>query len=95
MQLPSDVRVPLNWVKVSSTKKTIRYHPPEVLKALDELVLAKEELAVTCRTTWDGFLMGFGKYYSQFQAAVQSLAALDCLHSLSTLSRNQVLSWYH
>ncbi|XP_020079711.1 DNA mismatch repair protein MSH3 isoform X1 [Ananas comosus] len=89
IELPSDVRVPLNWVKVSGTKKTIRYHPPEVLKALDELVLAKEELAVTCRTTWDGFLMGFGKYYSQFQAAVQSLAALDCLHSLSTLSRNQ------
>ncbi|XP_073012636.1 DNA mismatch repair protein MSH3 isoform X2 [Typha latifolia] len=89
IELTSDARVPSNWVKISSTKKTTRYHPPEVLKALDELLLAKEELAVVCRTTWDNFLMGFGKYYSHFQAAVHSLAALDCLYSLATLSRNQ------
>lgn len=90
LQLPSDARAPSNWVKVSSTKKTIRYHPPEVLTALDKLLLAKEELAVACRTTWDNFLMGFSKYYAQFRAAVQALAALDCLHSLAILSRNQV-----
>lgn len=82
--------MPSNWVKVSSTKRTIRYHPPEVLAALDELLVAREELAVACRTTWDNFLMSFGKYYPQFQAAVQALAALDCLHSLAILSRNEV-----
>ncbi|OVA14090.1 DNA mismatch repair protein MutS [Macleaya cordata] len=89
IELPSDVRVPSNWVKVSSTKKTIRYHPPEVSKALDQLLLAKEELTVACRVAWDGFLEGFGKYYAEFQAAVQALAALDCLHSLAILSRNE------
>nr|XP_009385995.1 PREDICTED: DNA mismatch repair protein MSH3 [Musa acuminata subsp. malaccensis] len=89
IELPADLRVPSNWVKVSSTKRTIRYHPPEVLAALDELLLAREELAVACRTTWDNFLMSFGKYYPQFQAAVQALAALDCLHSLAILSRNE------
>ncbi|KAF8412278.1 hypothetical protein HHK36_000239 [Tetracentron sinense] len=69
IELPSDARVPSNWVKVNSTKKTIRYHPPEVLTALDQLLLAKEELVVACRDAWDSFLMEFGKYYAEFQAA--------------------------
>ncbi|KAI3966606.1 hypothetical protein MKX01_011404 [Papaver californicum] len=89
IELPLDMRVPSNWVKINSTKKTIRYHPPEVLKALDQLMLAKEELTVACRAAWDSFLDGFGKYYAEFQAAVQALAALDCLHSLAILSRNK------
>ncbi|KAI3898467.1 hypothetical protein MKX03_026047, partial [Papaver bracteatum] len=89
IELPSDLRVPSNWVKINSTKKTIRYHPPEVLKALDQLMLAKEELTVACREAWDSFLDGFGKYYAEFQAAVQALAALDCLHSLAILSRDK------
>ncbi|KAI3945727.1 hypothetical protein MKW98_023001 [Papaver atlanticum] len=89
IELPSDMRVPSNWIKINSTKKTIRYHPPEVLNALDQLMLSKEELTVACRAAWDSFLDGFGKYYAEFQAAVQSLAALDCLHSLAILSRNK------
>lgn len=88
--MPSDVKVPLDWVKVNSTKKTIRYHPPEVLTALDHLTLAQEELGVVCRGAWDGFLKAFGKYYGEFQSAVQALSALDCLHSLAILSRNKV-----
>ncbi|KDP22293.1 hypothetical protein JCGZ_26124 [Jatropha curcas] len=89
IELPIDVKVPLNWVKVNSTKKTIRYHPPEVLAALDQLSLANEELMVVCRVAWDRFLRDFGKYYAEFQAAVQALAALDCLHSLASLSKNK------
>ncbi|PNT62187.1 DNA mismatch repair protein MSH3 isoform X2 [Brachypodium distachyon] len=87
IELPVDRRVPSNWMKVNSTKKTIRYHTPEIVKNLDNLVLAKEELAVICRTTWHTFLMDFGKYYAQFQATVESLAALDCLYSLATLAK--------
>ncbi|KAF7002422.1 hypothetical protein CFC21_017917, partial [Triticum aestivum] len=87
IELPVDRRVPSNWMKVNSTKKTIRYHTPEVLKNLDNLLLAKEELAVICRKTWHKFLMDFGKYYAQFQASVESLAALDCLYSLATLAK--------
>ncbi|XP_020577568.1 DNA mismatch repair protein MSH3 [Phalaenopsis equestris] len=89
IELSSDTKVPSNWVKVNSTKKSVRYHPPQVLATLDELVLAKEEFAVTCRKTWANFLTEFGKYYAQFQASVQALAALDCLHSLAILSRDQ------
>ncbi|CAM0904859.1 unnamed protein product [Alopecurus aequalis] len=89
IELPVDRRVPSNWMKVNSTKKTIRYHTPEILKNLNNLLLAKEELAVICRTTWHTFLMDFGKYYAQFQATVESLAALDCLYSLATLAKQK------
>jgi len=90
LQLPSDARVPSNWVKINSTKKTVRYHPPEVLTALDQLSLANEELTVVCRAAWDKFLGEFARHYAEFQAAVQALAALDCLHSLAILSRTKV-----
>lgn len=91
LQLPVDKKVPSEWVKVNGTKKTIRYHPPAVLTSLDQLALANEELMVACRAAWDNFLQGFRKYYTDFQAAVQALAALDCLHSLALLSRNKVI----
>lgn len=84
------VKVPSNWVKINSTKKAVRYHPPDVLTALDNLALANEELTVACRAAWDSFLSGFSKYYAKFQAAIQALASLDCLHSLAVLSRNKV-----
>ncbi|KAK4283171.1 hypothetical protein QN277_000153 [Acacia crassicarpa] len=89
IELSTDVKVPSNWVKINSTKKTIRYHPPEVLAALDKLSLAKEELTVVCRAAWNSFLRDFSKHYVEFQACVQALAALDCLHSLAILSRNK------
>lgn len=89
IELPTDAKVPLNWAKVNSTKKTIRYHPPEVLTGLDELSLANEELVIVCRAAWDTFLRGFAECYVEFQAAVQALAALDCLHALAILSRNK------
>ncbi|KAL1822754.1 hypothetical protein ACET3Z_009532 [Daucus carota] len=89
IELPADVKVPSEWVKVNSTKKTIRYHPPEVSTALDQLSLVTEELTHICRAAWDNFLKEFGRYYSEFQAAVEALASLDCLHSLAVLSRNK------
>ncbi|KAA0033635.1 DNA mismatch repair protein MSH3 [Cucumis melo var. makuwa] len=89
IELAIDVKVPSKWVKINSTKKTVRYHPPEVLAALDELSLANEELMVASRDAWDDFLRGFSRYYAEFQAAVQALASIDCLYSLAILSRNK------
>ncbi|XVE64210.1 hypothetical protein DITRI_Ditri07aG0083300 [Diplodiscus trichospermus] len=89
IELPIDAKVPANWVKVNSTKKTIRYHPPEVLTALDQLRLANEELSIICRGAWVSFLREFREYFEEFQAAVRALAALDCLHSLAILARNK------
>ncbi|RAL51406.1 unnamed protein product [Cuscuta campestris] len=89
IELPLDVKVPLNWMKVNSIKKAIRYHPPEVITVLDQLSLAKEELTVVCRSAWNEFLKSFDGYYGEFQASVQALASLDCLNALAILSRNK------
>ncbi|CAM8996601.1 unnamed protein product [Rhodiola kirilowii] len=89
IELHVGTRVPFDWVKINSTKKTIRYHPPEVTTLLDELTLKTEELAIACRAAWDIFLKKFGKHYAEFQAAVQALASLDCLYSLAILSRHK------
>ncbi|MCO5576829.1 hypothetical protein L7F22_030649 [Adiantum nelumboides] len=82
-------KVPEEWVKISSTKKTNRYHPPEVIRALDVLALAREELTVECNKAWQSFLADFASYYVDFRATVHALAALDCLYSLAIVSRNQ------
>ncbi|GAB2227698.1 hypothetical protein Droror1_Dr00009525 [Drosera rotundifolia] len=89
IELPSDRKVPSYWVKINSTKKTIRYHPPEVLAALNQLSLATEELNIVSRAAWSSFLGKFHSCYADFQAAVQAFAALDCLYSLAILSRNK------
>ncbi|KAI5056606.1 hypothetical protein GOP47_0028424 [Adiantum capillus-veneris] len=89
IEVPAMQKVPEEWVKISSTKKTNRYHPPEVLRALDVLALAKEELTVECNKAWQSFLADFASYYVDFRATVHALAALDCLYSLAIVSRNQ------
>ncbi|CAH9059472.1 unnamed protein product [Cuscuta epithymum] len=89
IELPLDVKAPLDWMKVNSTKKTIRYHPPEVVTFTEQLSLAKEELTVVCRAAWNEFLTAFGEHYADFQATVQALASLDCLNALAILSRNE------
>lgn len=53
------------------------------------MLLANEELSVVCRTAWDSFLKTFIGHFSEFQAAVQALAALDCLYALAMLSRDK------
>ncbi len=45
---------------------------------------------MACGQEWDAFLVEFAAYYVDFQAAVQSLAALDCLLSLALVVQNQV-----
>ncbi|EFJ17561.1 hypothetical protein SELMODRAFT_420798 [Selaginella moellendorffii] len=78
-----------DWVKINSTKKANRYHPPEVLEASERMALAKEQLNISCAKAWDMFLTDFTSYHMEFRAAVQALAALDCLDSLAVVSCNQ------
>ncbi|KAL2518283.1 DNA mismatch repair protein MSH3 [Abeliophyllum distichum] len=75
-------------------RKQLRMHNLEFLNVsgvthLIELLLANEELSVVCLTSWDSFLKTFIGHYSEFQAAVQALAALDCLYALAMLSRDK------
>lgn len=80
-------RVPKQWQRVSSTKKVLRYRPPEVKSALAELELAEEYVAVTARGAWKRLQAEFSKEYSNlFRSAVDALAALDCLNGFASLA---------
>eukprot|EP00850_Spirogloea_muscicola_P002457 SM000009S23586 [mRNA] locus=s9:964727:971847:+ [translate_table: standard] len=87
-RVPVAQRVPGDWIKVSSTKRCNRYHPPVVLAAYNTLALAREELLAACNAGWHEFLGEFAGLYADFRGAVRALAALDCLHSLALVARN-------
>lgn len=80
-------RAPKSWEKVSSTKKAVRFRPPEVKKCLSELVLAKEHLAITANKAWIRLQTDFSEHYiAIFQRAGRALATLDCLNSFAALA---------
>lgn len=76
-----------DWEKVSSTKKTNRFHPPEVLAGMEALSLATEHLQAAAKAAWHAFLTDFAALYLPFRSAVQALAALDALHSLAVVAQ--------
>ncbi|GAB4814961.1 hypothetical protein N2152v2_002007 [Parachlorella kessleri] len=81
-------RVPKDWEKVSSTKKALRFHPPQVKAGVQRLALAREHLQAACAAAWKELLADFSRQYLAVRGAVQALAALDCLNSLASLASN-------
>ncbi|KAF7188159.1 DNA mismatch repair protein MSH3 [Pseudocercospora fuligena] len=79
--------VPATWTKISSTKKLSRFHPPEVVKLLRERDQHKESLSNACDTAFHSLLEEIGSKYTHFRECIQSLALLDCLLSLATVSQ--------
>lgn len=79
-------RAPKAWEKISSTKKVVRFRPPEVKAAMRTLELAKEHLALTAAAAWRRLQQEFSVHYSALKAAVQALASLDCLSSFASLA---------
>jgi DNA mismatch repair protein MSH3 len=89
VEIPVDLekRAPKTWEKVSSTKKFIRFRPPEVKRCLAELVLAKEYLAITANKAWIRLQTEFAQqHFAVFKRATRALATLDCLHSFAALA---------
>lgn len=92
-------RVPSTWVRVSSTKKMLRFLPPEVKAELEQLELAKEYLLLTAKSSWKTLLREIGDRFVDFKNIIHSLASLDCLISFASLSSRQgyvkpkIVSW--
>jgi hypothetical protein len=57
IELNLTVTVPKTWVKVNSTKAKNRFHPPEVLQAVRNLALAREQHSAACTAAWRYFLL--------------------------------------
>jgi DNA mismatch repair protein MSH3 len=77
-------KVPASWIKISSTKKCSRFHPPEVLKLLRSRDENKERLANACDEAYLALLEEIAtKSYQLLRDCIQGLAHLDCLSSLA------------
>jgi DNA mismatch repair protein MSH3 len=77
-------KVPASWIKISSTKKCSRFHPPEVVKLLRSRDENKERLASACDEAYTALLDEVAtKSYQQLRDCIQALAHLDCLRSLA------------
>ena len=84
--LELEKRAPKTWERVSSTKKMVRFRPPEVKKALAALELAREHLTITANAAWLRLQTEFATHYASFRGAVRALATLDCLNGFAGLS---------
>eukprot|EP00899_Mesostigma_viride_P008657 jgi/Mesvir1/17793/Mv12900-RA.1 len=86
IELSPGQRVPSDWIKVSSTQRAHRYHPPDVTVGMERLNVARESLEAACGRAWGQLLAQCGQHYATFQGAVQAAAALDCLLSLARVA---------
>ncbi|KAI2636112.1 muts domain V-domain-containing protein [Xylaria nigripes] len=78
--------VPASWMKISGTKKLSRFHTPEVVRLMSERDRHKEALSAACDTAFSSLLQSVASDYQPLRDAVSSLAALDCLLSLSKVA---------
>ncbi|RYP90127.1 hypothetical protein DL770_003749 [Monosporascus sp. CRB-9-2] len=78
--------VPASWAKISGTKKLSRFHTPEVVRLISERDQHKEALSAACDTAFTSLLQSIASDYQPLRDAVSSLAALDCLLSLSKVA---------
>jgi DNA mismatch repair protein MSH3 len=93
VEVPVDLasRVPKDWERVCSTKKVVRYRPPEVKEWMGELGIAEEQLTLACNAAWRSFQRKFsqGRSHWLFTEAIAALSQLDCLLSLANLASSQ------
>ncbi|KAI1821247.1 muts domain V-domain-containing protein [Xylaria intraflava] len=83
----SDLKhVPASWMKISGTKKLSRFHTPEVIRLISERDQHKEALSAACDVAFSSLLQSVASDYQPLRDAVSSLAALDCLLSLSKVA---------
>ncbi|XP_062873716.1 DNA mismatch repair protein Msh3 isoform X2 [Trichomycterus rosablanca] len=79
--------VPLDWVKINSTKAVGRYHSSFIVERYRHLLLLREQLVIDCGREWLNFLQLFGEHYYILKKAVGHLATIDCLFSLAQVAK--------
>ncbi|EPX73720.1 MutS protein [Schizosaccharomyces octosporus yFS286] len=83
VEVPSDVKVPVNWCKMSGTKKANRYYNDDLRKKIRKLLEAEElHLSIMSRMQ-DKFYARFDGNYEKWLALIKCTASIDCFFSLS------------
>ncbi|KAL7988930.1 hypothetical protein Chor_007849 [Crotalus horridus] len=79
--------VPLDWIKVSSTKVVSRFHTPFIVENYRKLNQLREHLVLDCNSAWLCFLDHFNEHYHALSQAVDHLATVDCVFSLAEAAK--------
>jgi DNA mismatch repair protein MSH3 len=90
IELPASFNklLPDSWLKISSTKQVMRFHPPEVLAAQDELYRVRDELKLAAERIWKRFLTEVKlQLHSCLRAAIQMLGKVDAAMSLAAVAK--------
>ncbi|XP_061527988.1 DNA mismatch repair protein Msh3 isoform X1 [Phycodurus eques] len=80
--------VPIDWVKISSTKVVSRYHSPFLVERHKKLLQLREQLLLDCQREWTAFMDQFGEHYHTMKRAISHLATMDCLFSLAEVAKH-------
>eukprot|EP01028_Stygiella_incarcerata_P014349 TRINITY_DN939_c0_g1_i4.p1 TRINITY_DN939_c0_g1~~TRINITY_DN939_c0_g1_i4.p1 ORF type:complete len:635 (-),score=177.17 TRINITY_DN939_c0_g1_i4:84-1988(-) len=82
-----NARVPKDWIVSNRIKKAVRYYPPKVREALDDLQSARDLLAIELSHEWTEFMRKFiTEEDLKFQNFLRFVAQIDALVSLSVVS---------
>lgn len=89
LELPKSVGgVPKSWDQLSSTQAVKRYYSPELRKMVRAYQEAQETYAQITKQVAGRFFVRFDEDYKMWLAAVNIVAQLDCLISLSKASQS-------
>lgn len=79
--------IPVDWLRISGTKKVTRYRSPQIIRMMKERAQLQETLDAQAEKAFRAFIQELcDKHYSLLRDVVRSLATLDALSSLSVLA---------
>ncbi|KAJ1508928.1 DNA mismatch repair protein msh6 [Coelomomyces lativittatus] len=81
LEVPSSMKVPKDWMRVSATKKVIRYHTPTIQTLLKTMELKQTLRTNILRTIINDVFDIFSKHIHTFQSACECIAQLDVYQS--------------
>ncbi|KAK4049028.1 DNA mismatch repair protein msh6 [Microbotryomycetes sp. JL201] len=87
LEVPSSVKVPANWTRMSSTKAFNRYYSPAVESLVKKLKEARERKQIVVSDFQFKVYGKFDQEYSTWMRIVKLVAELDCLMSLAKSSQ--------
>ncbi|KAI9149114.1 DNA mismatch repair protein msh6 [Paramyrothecium foliicola] len=86
IEAPKSIKVPSTWRQMSATKDVKRWYYPQLQKLVRDLQEAEETHSQLVRDVASRFFQKFDVDYSTWLRAIDVVAQLDCLVSLSKAS---------
>lgn len=91
IEVPSRIKVPSDWQKMSMTSKVARYYSPEVRQLVRKLQEARETHKLVSLGVQGRLYSRFSENYRLWLALTKTIAHFDCLLSLARTSANMAV----